>query len=110
MTTLGKTKKQSSAKTAVRLVTRTVQVPAAVNPKLETFKKLLVKNLVPQAKVENVVQTIVDAALVSEYTSKIRLRNYYDRMKLTIANALLKNKTLKQDAIAISKHYQKLLV
>ena len=94
---------------SLRVVERAVKAPAVADRKLENFKKLLVRNLLPKAKVENVVQTIVDAALVSEYTPKIRRRSYYGHMTTTISNALLKNKALKQDAIAISKHYQKLL-
>ena len=101
--------KQKTTGHSLRVVTRTIKSPAPVDRKLETFKKLLVKNLQPKAKVENVVQTIVDAALVSEYTPKVRQRGYYGHMKMTISNALLKNKSLKQDALAISKHYQKLL-
>ncbi|GBR76764.1 hypothetical protein NO2_1261 [Candidatus Termititenax persephonae] len=109
MTIQGKTKRRPAVKQAVKIVARTVKAPAVINRKLETFRKLLIKNLVPTAKVENVVETIVDAALVSEYTNKIRQRSYYRCMQSTIANALLKNKILKQDAISISKHYQKLL-
>ena len=110
MTTQLKTKQKVSAKNSLRVVTRVVKAPVSPDRKLENFKKLLIKNLRPKANVENVVQTIVDAALVSEYTPKIRQRNYYGHMQQTISNALLKNKALKQDALAISKHYQKLLV
>jgi hypothetical protein len=109
MATQVKTKLKAAVKQSLKIVERTVQAPAAENRKLENFKKLLVRNLKPQSKPENVVQTIVDAALVSEYTPQIRQRNYYPHMKEVISNALLKNKILKKEALDISKHYQKLL-
>jgi hypothetical protein len=104
-----KPKTKLAAKQSLKIVERTVQAPAAENRKLENFKKLLIRNLKPKAKPENVVQTIVDAALVSEYTPQIRRCNYYPHMKEVISNALLKNKILKKEALGISKHYQKLL-
>jgi hypothetical protein len=109
MATQGKTKPRAAVKQSLRIVEKTVKAPAAENRKLENFKKLLIHNLQPKAKPENVVQTIVDAALVSEYTPRIRRRDYYPHMKEVISNALLKNKILKKEALDISKHYQKLL-
>ena len=104
-----KTKPKTGKKTVARIVEKTIKAPALVNRKLENFKKLLVKNLEPKAKTENVIETIVDAALVSEFTPNIRKREYYDHMRQTITNALLKNKNLKKEALEISKTYQKLL-
>ena len=104
-----KIKSRSDKKTTARIVERPVRAPALVNRKLENFKRLLVKNLQPKAKAENVIETIVDAALVSEYTPNIRKRGYYTHMKQTIANALLKNKSLKKEALELSRGYQKLL-
>ena len=107
MVTREKTKQKTGQ--SLKVVERAVRAPAKADRKLENFKKLLVLNLLPKAKVENVVQTIVDSALVCEYTPKIRQRTYYNHMSTTISNALLKNKALKQDAMSIAKHYQKLL-
>ncbi|MDR2430809.1 MAG: hypothetical protein LBD99_00910 [Candidatus Margulisbacteria bacterium] len=101
--------KQKTKKCAARIVEKSVRAPALVNRKLENFKKLLVKNLQPKAKPEKTIETIVDAALVSEFTPNIRKREYYAHMKQTITGALLKNKTLKKEALEISKGYQKLL-
>ena len=104
-----KIKSKPAVKQSLKIVERTVKAPAAETRRLENFKKLLVRNLQPKARPENVVQTIVDAALVSEYTPQIRRRDYYPHMKEVISNALLKNKILKKEALDISKHYQKLL-
>jgi len=104
-----KSKTKTTAKAAARIVTKQVKAPALVNRKLENFKKLLIKNLEPNAKTENVIETIVDAALISEFTPNIRKRDYYKHMRQTITNALLKNKALKKEALEISKTYQKLL-
>ncbi|MDR1452535.1 MAG: hypothetical protein LBJ25_00965 [Candidatus Margulisbacteria bacterium] len=109
MTTQEKTKPQATVKQPLRIVEKAVRAPAAESRKLENFKKLLVKNLKPRSRPENVVQAIVDAALVSEYTPQIRRRDYYPHMREVISNALLKNKILKKEALNISKHYQKRL-
>jgi hypothetical protein len=109
MATQGKTKQKAAVRPALKIVEKPVLAPAAESRKLENFKKLLVRNLQPKAKPENVVQTIVDAALVSEYTPQIRRRDYYPHMKEVISNALLKNKLLKKEALDISRHYQKRL-
>lgn len=104
-----KIKARTSKRPAARIVEKKVKAPALVNRKLENFKKLLVKNLTPHADAENTIETMVDAALVSEFTPNIRKRKYYTNMKQTIANALLKNKNLKKEALEISRGYQKLL-
>ena len=101
--------KTRTEKKAIRIVSRPVKAPAPVNRKVENFKKMLLKNLAPRAGTENVIETIVDAALLSEFTSNIRKREYYSHMKQTITNALLKNKALKKEALELSKGYQKLL-
>ncbi|MDR1998229.1 MAG: hypothetical protein LBQ83_07910 [Candidatus Margulisbacteria bacterium] len=104
-----KVKQKTAKKFAARIVERPIKAPVPANRKLENFKKLLVKNLTPKAKTENIIETIVDAALVSEFTPQIRRRGYYPHMRQTISNALLKNKGLKKEALEISRAYQKLL-
>lgn len=95
------TRKRTGSK--VQIVERTVQAPTSA----DVFKLILTKALPGKKDVESIMGTIVEAALVSEFSTEICKKEYYGKMRDFIAATMLKSTVLRKEALAMAKGYGK---
>jgi hypothetical protein len=95
------TKKKTGSK--IQVVERTVKAPTSA----DMFKLILSKALPGKKDAESIMGTIVEAALVSEFSPKICEKKYYGKMRDFIAATMLKSSLLRKEALALAKGYGK---
>lgn len=99
MSELIKIKKRSKSKNKARIVERSVKSSKS----MDIFKLILANTLPGQKSAENIMGTIVEAALVSEFSPGITQKKYYGKMVDYITSTMLKHKDLRQEAMTLAK-------
>lgn len=90
-----------------KIVTQDVNGESSYQQRSAYFRKRLSKVIDPNMPIEQIVNSIVESALFSEFTENIAKHKAYDDMKNTIISALLKDSELKESISHIADKYRK---
>ena len=78
-----------------------------MTPNLELFKEKLKDKLNPHLPAKELAETIVAAALESEYGRSLSSNAGFDKMVKTLADALVTNPELRRQSLAIASLFNK---